>query len=269
MTNGSLRLTTILLADASIVSRQASIAPPPFQPFGAQHLLALASVLALAALAGWAAAVWKPSPRKWLGRLLGLLLLAYVGAFYVQQAVGHSLSWEYSLPLDLCSLVLAACILTLFRPNPFTAEIAYFWGLGGTLHAVATPDLACGFPSWEYLFFFWGHGASLLAIAFMIGTGIFRPRRGSVRRMMISVNIYALAVGAVDALAGWNYGYLCRKPPGPSLLDHLGPWPWYLLSLEGIALLSFFLLDMPWRLLRWFRAVDVGTGINGGSGRRM
>ena len=39
----------------------------------------------------------------------------------------------------------------------------------------------------------------------------------------------------------------------PSLLDFLGPWPWYLLSLELIALVSFFLLDLPWRLLIWFR----------------
>lgn len=253
MTSGLLRLTTNLLADPSSVNRQASLSPPLFDPLGTQHLLAISLVLMLAGLTAWAAAVWKPTLRSGLGRLLGFILLGYVCTFYVQQAVGHSLSWEYSLPLDLCSLVLLACILTLFRPNLFTAEIAYFWGLGGTVHAVATPDLAYGFPSWEFLFFFWGHGASLLAIAFIVASGIFRPRRSSVVRMMIAVNIYALAVGAVNALMGWNYGYLCRKPPGPSLLDRLGPWPWYLLSLEGVALLSFFLLDLPWRLLRCFR----------------
>lgn len=253
MTNGLLQVTTTLPLISSIAHRPSSTVPPPFQPLDAQHLLALGLILALGGLIAWAVAAWTPPPRKWLGHFLGLLLLAYVCTFYIQQAAAHSLSWQYSLPLDLCSLVMIACAITLFRPNPFTAEIAYFWGLGGTLHAVATPDLAYGFPSWEFLFFFWGHGASLLAIVFIIASRSFRPRRGRVERMMIALNVYALAVGGLNALMGWNYGYLCRKPPVPSLLDFLGPWPWYVLSLEGIAFVSFLLLDLPWRLLIWFR----------------
>jgi uncharacterized membrane protein YwaF len=68
--------------------------------------------------------------------------------------------------------------------------------------------------------------------------------------MMIVLNGYALTVGVVDGITGWNYGYLCRKPAETSLLDWLGPWPWYLLSLECIALGTFFLLDLPWRQKR-------------------
>lgn len=64
--------------------------------------------------------------------------------------------------------------------------------------------------------------------------------------MMIALNIYGLIVGSINALTGWNYGYLCRKPAEPSLLDFLGPWPWYLLSLEFIALATFLLLLLPW-----------------------
>jgi uncharacterized membrane protein YwaF len=54
-------------------------------------------------------------------------------------------------------------------------------------------------------------------------------------------------VGAVDAVFGWNYGYLCRTPAGASLLNYLGPWPWYIASVTAIATGAFWLLSLPWR----------------------
>jgi uncharacterized membrane protein YwaF len=68
--------------------------------------------------------------------------------------------------------------------------------------------------------------------------------------MLAFVNVYALTIGGIDAYLGWNYGYLCSKPFRPSLLDYLGPWPWYLVSLEFVALANFLLLALPWRFLR-------------------
>ena len=67
--------------------------------------------------------------------------------------------------------------------------------------------------------------------------------------MLLAVNFYAVAVGVFDVVFHWNYGYLCRKPTNPSLLDLLGSWPWYIVSLEGIAAVSFWLLDLPWRIV--------------------
>jgi hypothetical integral membrane protein (TIGR02206 family) len=253
MTNGELRMTIQALFKLSIVSRQPSTSPPVFHAFNAQHLIILGAIVALGVAIAWAAAIWQPVSRKWLGRFIGFLLLGYAAVFYIQQWIGRSLCWQYSLPLELCSLVLIACILCMFWPNPLIAEIAYFWGLGGVLQAIATPDLGWGFPSWEFILFFWGHGATVLAIVYLIASRCFRPRRGSILRMMVALNLYGLIVGAIDAVMGWNYGYLCQKPFVSSLLDFLGPWPWYLLSLELIALVSFFLLDLPWRLLILFR----------------
>jgi hypothetical integral membrane protein (TIGR02206 family) len=224
-----------------------------FRTFGTQHLVTLGVIVGLCALLFWTARDRNSLKRTYLGRLLGLALLGYVVCIYAQQGFAHALRWEYSLPLDLCHLVLIACILSLFRPNQFTTEIAYYWGLGGGVQAAVTPDLAQGFPSWDFVLFFWGHGATLLAIVFLIADRNFTPRKKNVLRMMIGLNVYALAVGTINAIAGWNYGYLCRKPAMPSLLDFLGPWPWYLLSLELIAFLSFLILDLSWRLLVLFR----------------
>jgi hypothetical integral membrane protein (TIGR02206 family) len=220
-----------------------------FHPFSNQHLVMLALIIGCVGLLVWAANRLPPRVRLWIGRGLGFLLLGYVLAIYFQKVFTHELSWESSLPLELCHCVLIACLAALFFPNQLASEIAYFWGFGGTLQAVLTPEITQGFPSWEFIQFFWSHGTILLAIVFLIALG-FVPRSGSVWRMFFLVNLYAAVVGSLDAFFHWNYGYLCQKPINPSLLDYLGPWPWYIVSLELISILIFLLLDLPWRWKR-------------------
>jgi uncharacterized membrane protein YwaF len=53
----------------------------------------------------------------------------------------------------------------------------------------------------------------------------------------------------VDWVLDSNYGYLRAKPAQASLYDYLGPWPWYLLSLEALAVALFLLCYAPFALL--------------------
>jgi len=207
-----------------------------FAMFSPQHLVTLTALLGLGIL------VVRARRRKWVGTLIGVALTAYALAIYSQKAMAGDLAWDSALPLELCHWVMAACVVSLFRPYRWATEIAYYWGFAGTLQAVLTPDLADGFPSWEFLQFFWSHGGILLGIVFLVARPGFRAEPGAVARMFAAVNVYALVVGTLNWIFGWNYGYLCGKPARPSLLDLLGPWPWYLLSLEGVALGSFWLL---------------------------
>ncbi|GED28899.1 hypothetical protein BCE02nite_00400 [Brevibacillus centrosporus] len=39
--------------------------------------------------------------------------------------------------------------------------------------------------------------------------------------------------------------FVTHKPFQPTLMDYLGPYPWYILSLEGVALGLFCLLYLP------------------------
>jgi uncharacterized membrane protein YwaF len=54
---------------------------------------------------------------------------------------------------------------------------------------------------------------------------------------------------AISATGG-NYMFLARKPDTPSLLDYLGTYPWYLLSLDGVAVVFFLLLYLPFIVFR-------------------
>jgi hypothetical integral membrane protein (TIGR02206 family) len=219
-----------------------------FQAFSPSHLITMVVIAALCVSIAFTAKLYAPPVRKWIGRAIAASLIAYAGFLYVQQGVRRQLSWEYSLPLDLCNLVLIACIISLIRPNRLLTEIAYFWGMGGGIQAVITPDLTRSFPSWDYILFFWSHGVTLVAISFLIAEPGFRPEKRSIVRMMVGLNVYGLIVGVLDVRMGWNYGYLCQKPGASSLFDYLGPWPWYLVSIELVALISFLLLYLPWKL---------------------
>jgi hypothetical integral membrane protein (TIGR02206 family) len=215
---------------------------PAFSAFSFQHLAALGLIAALCILLACVLKKMSRPKRRWVGRAIGLALVAYAAVFYGQQYAAGMLDVRYSLPLELCNIVLAACVLALFLPGRIWREMTYFWGLGGTAQALLTPDLARGFPSWDFILFFWSHGMLLLGAVFLLAGTDFKPERKGVFRMMLALNIYAAAIGLLDWIMGWNYGYLCRKPAVPSLLDYLGPWPWYILSLEGVALLMFLLL---------------------------
>jgi len=228
--------------------------PGTFHIFGRDHLAVLGLIAILGALIAAAGRRWTADRTRRLGWVLAAILLGYVVVVYAQKGMAHELNWEFALPLELCHWVMFACAFALVRPSPLASEITYFVGLGGTLQATLTPEIGQGFPSWEFILFFWSHGIVLLAVVFFVSCQGFRPRQGSVLRMLAFVNLYALIVGGIDAYFGWNYGYLRDKPGRPSVLDYLGPWPWYLASLELVALAHFLLLNLPWR---WFRSPEI------------
>lgn len=225
-----------------------------FDLFGPAHLAILASIPAAGAAFAWAGRRLG-SPRLvaiWLGGLLGVNELIWYG--YRLGAEG----WRFpeGLPLQLCDLALWSAIFALLAGNRTAFELAYYTGLAGSSMAALTPDLWA--PMWSYptVYFFLAHGGVIAAILFIVWSGWMRPGPGSHLRVFLLGNVFALAVGVFNAVFGTNYMYLCRKPASASLLDYLGPWPWYILAGEILALLLLTLLYLPWRSPKTPRAVQ-------------
>ena len=67
--------------------------------------------------------------------------------------------------------------------------------------------------------------------------------------MWLLGNLYLVAAALVDLLSvSNNYAFLRHKPENGSLMDALGPWPYYIFAMQGVALIVFMLFDMPfWR----------------------
>jgi hypothetical integral membrane protein (TIGR02206 family) len=157
---------------------------------------------------------------------------------------------EDSLPLHLCDIVSFVLAWALVRRNQRCAELGYLWGLAGTLQGVLTPAVKHDWPAPEYFGFFAQHGGVIVAgLALAFGAGL-APEPGALRRAMLWSWTYMAVVCALNALLGTNYGYFNAKPDVASLLDYLGPWPWYLLSLQGVALVFFSLLLLPFEVMR-------------------
>jgi hypothetical integral membrane protein (TIGR02206 family) len=217
-----------------------------FRLFGPEHLAILASLPALAALLSWIdQSPPKNRPFVRFGAAAALVLNAIV--WYGYLAFRGWLEFPGSLPLELCDATLFVTVVALTTLNPLSFDLAWYGALAGTMMALLTPDLWEPFPSFSTIQFFIAHGMVVVAVLYLVWSGRARPRPGSVWRAMLGVNVFAAFVGGFNFLFGTNYMYLRAKPQNPSLLDFLGPWPWYIAAGELLALALFSLLYLPFR----------------------
>jgi len=72
-----------------------------------------------------------------------------------------------------------------------------------------------------------------------------RPTLKSIGIAMVFLNMLVVAVGAADVFLQANYMFLLHKPDSASILDWLGPYPYYLISEEIMALVLFFVMLLP------------------------
>jgi hypothetical integral membrane protein (TIGR02206 family) len=215
---------------------------------GADHVgaLVVTAVLAAALVAYGRARRGRPGPLA-AGRCLAYVMVGAFLADPIVRAGTGGLTWQTALPLELCDAAGVAVIVALLTRRQVAFELAYFWGLSGTFQALLTPPLEEGFPDPEYIRYFVLHSGVVVGVLFLaLGLGM-RPRRGAVWGVVAYTMLYAAAIGVVDALLGANYMWLREKPPD-SILDLLGPWPWYILGGVVLGTVLFLLLDLPYRL---------------------
>ena len=233
-----------------------------FAAFGSAHLAVIALTVALAVgLPVWARKARSATLTRRIGLVIAAVLVANELAFYVY-ALATGPAGEFVrrfLPVHLCGVGLFLTAWVLWRPHQIAYELAYFWGLGGTLQAIVTPNLQAGFPDYFFFQFFITHGGIVIGVLFATWAMRLRPSRGSVLRTFVITNVYTVAVAGLDWVLGANYMFLCAPPDGVSPFFFL-PWPWYIVFLEGVALALFVLLALP-----FFLADRLRKGRHGGA----
>ncbi len=183
-------------------------------------------------------------------RALAVLIVVNECGWWVWLGLQHTWSAGYALPLQLCDVVAFVAAAALWFRRQILVEVTYFWGLAGTANGLISPDVPVHFPHYLFLQYFIAHG-TIVAAALLLVVGLrITPVQGAVLRVFA----LALALMVIDAganlVTGGNYMYL-RHPPGvPTLLDLMGPWPWYIVASMLLAGAIFAALNLPFYLGR-------------------
>lgn len=222
---------------------------PSFELYSIAHFVSLGIFLLLIVLlfSFRKKRVFLPKCEQRIERLFALSLLVMEILFHVWMI--HTGRWDLSnsLPLELCSISLIFTILLLWTGNRSLIDFVFFAGIGGAIQAMATPVLDIGFPHFRYFHFFYTHIGIILTAFYFMWIKEYKPTFKGIMKTMIILNVLFPLIVVVNSLFEGNYMFLKMKPNSDSLLDYLGPYPWYILSLEGIAFMMFIVL---WLLFR-------------------
>lgn len=221
-----------------------------FASYGVSHL----AVLALLAVAAWwlvrrgravrgtTAADRLSVPFAWVFLLPTLLLQAW---FHLPDRFGLG----SSLPIQLCDLAWLTAVYALVTRRRWAVALTYYWGLTLSAQAVLTPDLSAPFPEPAFVLYWTMHGLTVVAAIYLTwGLGL-TPDWRSYRLAIAATAAWAMCVFTFNSIADVNYGFLNAKPESASVLDLLGPWPWYVLVEIALIAAVWALITWPWQAL--------------------
>ena len=220
-----------------------------FEPFGTSHLVVLVLlVVGSVALVALGRRQTEQQGRRF-DRALGVVFAA---AFVL--ALLHKLfrrATVAELPLQLSDVAEMTAAYALWSGAQWAFSLTYFWGFVLGAQALITPDLSApDFPDPEFLGFFFLHLMLVWAAIRLTWGRRRRPTWRSYRFALLATVVWAAAAMSVNAATDTNFGFLNRKPAAGSILDYMGPWPFYLLAEAAVLVVLWAVMTWPWQRAR-------------------
>jgi hypothetical integral membrane protein (TIGR02206 family) len=183
----------------------------------------------------------------WGERIFACSLIVFDMGYHIWLIGTDRWQFSNSLPLELCSISLWVTVVLLLSGNRKLIDWVFFAGIGGALQAYFTPVLDMDFPHFRFFHFFYTHAGIILTALYFVWMKGYRPTFKGVLRTMLYLNGLLPLILFINYLTNGNYMFLSEKPDSGSLLDILGPYPWYIVSLEAV---TFFIFTILWLLFR-------------------
>ncbi len=219
----------------------------PLQIFGAKHLSIVGIFIAIWLSFFYFRKVWNEKQIKSIRISLAVMLAAAEISIHIWWAYWGIWNIQTTLPLHLCSVMVWVTVYTALTDNRNLYEFTYFLGIGGALQAFLTPADGAMYdiPHYRIMQTLIAHGLLITIPIFMTIVEGLRPTLASFKRIFIWTNIYMVIIFFINRILGSNYLFIAQKPPSPTLMDVLSPWPWYIPQLEVLAFVIFFILYIP------------------------
>ena len=150
------------------------------------------------------------------------------------------------LPLHLCPIVIILSIFMMFFHSEVLFQPVYFWSIGA-FFAILMPDIRDGMSNFASQSFFITHFFILFSTAYAFVHFRFRPTRAGFLCSFLLLVTLAFIMYFVNNKLGTNYLYVNHPPVTKSLMDFMGPWPYYIFSLAGIDIAISFFMYLPFR----------------------
>ncbi len=223
------------------------VAQDRFETFGTQHLVVLGIfAVGLVVVVWFGRQVRGTEAEAWVSRVLAVGICCVTIPLQVMQFLPDEWSPRTSLPFQLCDLAWMFAVHALWTRSRLTSTVTYLWGITLTTQGMATPDLSSVWPEPRFIMFWAMHVLIVWgAVYLVLGLGIL-PTWATYRRTVAITLTWAVLVFTYNAVAGVNYGYLNGKPKGASMLDYLGPWPFYVAVEIVVVAAVWALLTWPW-----------------------
>lgn len=224
------------------------LAAGEFEPFGLSHgVVVVVFAMVAVALVGLGRRQRGTPAEQRTSRVLAVLLALFILPLEIYWLLPANWGIGHSLPLQLCDLASFAAVWALWSHSRTAFALTYFWGLTLTAQAFITPELnGPDFPALEFFMFFGLHCLVVWAAVYLTWGVRLRPDWRSYQVTVLATITWAVVMFMVNRAAGTNYGFLNAKPVAGSLLDVLGPWPWYLLSELLLGAAVWALITWPW-----------------------
>lgn len=219
---------------------------PEFVRWSAPHLWAVGITIGVAAILLLLGGRMSEKARHLTCRVLAVIVaLQFIGE-YTWRAFSDAYGpWKYNLPLHFCAFMLVVAFIALWWRAHWACALVYFGVLTASIQALITPDMAAGYPHIAFYIFFISHGL-LLIIALSIPVLLrWRARGWDDLKTLLLMDLYVLCIIPINHWLGTNYGYTQGSPVEGTLLDYLGPAPWYYLWVQLPVLAVFRLMMLP------------------------
>ena len=223
-----------------------------FQPWNADHKFYIFIMAASWVIVPFISLKYLDS--TWKRRLALILVISIIGVEIVDDIyrVFDSRGWFISsdLPLHMCGFSVFATSWALITKDQRAFELSYFWGFGGALQAILTPD-PTSIENHFYLFSFMvSHGLIILNVLYLIFVYKMILTKGALLRTIITTNILLVGIAIINWILDANYFYLFEPPPVENPLIMAREFPLYFVNMEVVAIIVLYIISIPMLIYR-------------------